>query len=771
MEMSISDNNKSKPNIKIQTQERPLPLFRETLLLIGQAVLIGVCASLVLALLIVFVAPAQADEDIQFKSIDDVGQGSLLTANASGEYTALPLLDTQVEMSISGLVNKTKLNQTFTNSTSDKIEAIYVFPLPENAVVERFKLIVGEKIIEGIIKEKQQAKVIYQKAKSQGKHTALMTQQRPNIFTTKVANIEPNTDISVQISYQQQIDYRSSGFELRFPLVIGPRYTPLDLSYQPPAKVLEENITLASETNTSKLSMQVEQSTQLLNPIAQPEKKVNPVSIQILLDSGFPIEHIDSPSHNIAAIPEQVQENLNNSEKIKKTGIYKINLIEEQVPADRDFVLQWRLKKSDYPRAALFSEPDKNESDSHYINMMLMPPEELFNQEQRLSKEMILVLDTSGSMHGISIQQAKQAVINLLNQMNPGDSFNLIQFNNHYEYLFPIAVPVNPNNIFKAVNYVQNLSADGGTEMAKVMRSALTSEKMTPKSQRKQLRQVIFITDGSISNEDQLFSIIENDLGPSRLFTVGIGTAPNSFFMRKAAEFGRGNFTYISNLSEVESKMQELFKKLQSPLLTKLKITWPKNFDNIEVYPHKLSDLYMGHPLMVTAKVSTTGLAENSKQTVVFEGQSGSTLWRSKLNWDSKNPHPGVSRLWARNKIDALMDDYRNSKAMNSANLLADKKKTLKQEIIDLSIKHHIISQFTAFVAVSKQPATSPNIKAKPRKVSQNMPHGWTGNVLASYPKTATVAPWLERLGISFLVFAFLLWVWRRFSEHSQTDC
>jgi len=765
MEMSIlnkDDNEISAPILKKEPKQQ-FTLIREILLLIGQAIFIGLLVSTVLALLILFVTPVQAQpyEPIHFKQLDDVGQGSLLTQDETGDFASLPLLDTHVDMSISGLINKTKLKQTFKNITTEKIEAIYVFPLPENAVVERFKLIIGEQVIEGQIKEKQQAKVIYQKAKTQGKHTALMTQQRPNIFTTKVANIEPNTDVSILIYYQQPINYQSNGFELRFPLVVGPRYTPLDLSYQPPTSILEEKITLENSPLSGQSNSHIEQSSQLLNPIAPINKKVNPVSININLDSGFGLEHISSPSHTIHMTPGLVEQ-LATTEKSPQTiGKYRISLTEEQVPADRNFVLQWRLKQSDYPRAALFSETDNSETNTHYINMMLMPPAQLFKQEQRLNKEMLLVLDTSGSMHGLSIQQAKKAVINLLNQMHPNDSFNLIQFNNSYEYLFPTAVPVTPDNIFKAVNYVQNLQADGGTEMANAMRTALSASNQIPPGQRKQLRQVIFITDGSISNEQQLFSIIEKQLGPTRLFTIGIGTAPNSYFMRKAAEFGRGTFTYISNISEVETKMKELFKKLESPLLTKLKITWPKNFKNIEVYPKKLSDLYMGHPLMVTAKVSTAeSTQQNQQQTVIFEGQSGLTQWKSQLQWDANNSHHGVARLWAKSKISSLMDDYRHSNNLASPNLIADKKKALKQEIIELSIKHHIISKFTSFVAVSHLPATSSNIPAKTTKIKQNMPHGWTGNVLASYPKTATIAPWLQLIGFIFIGFGLAIWVY-----------
>lgn len=820
--VSYQDNDSDLIRPPTNTLQQPIPvhltILWETLVMAAQALFVGIGTSILLGFIIVIANPAQAQtlsplesstsypEPENFKHINDVASGSLLTHTPSGEYTALPLLDTRVEMFISGLVNKTELQQTFKNTTADKIEATYVFPLPENAAVERFKLIIGEKVIEGKIKEKQQAKLIYQKAKRQGKHTALMTQQRPNIFTTKVANIEPNTDVTIWIDYQQQINYQSSGFEVRFPLVISPRYTPLDLNLYPPTQVLQENIILTSSDAPSYPTTQpakylhtnqhtkVEQSTELLNPIVSQQTKINPVMIKVHLDSGFPLQQVSSPSHQILTSPSIDLTSNENANPVSENGAtepktpetsYEVTLANHQVPADRDFVLQWRLKKSHYPRAALFSEPDQEEQESHYINMMLMPPEQLFSQEQRLNKETVLVLDTSGSMHGISIQQAKQAVIKLLNQMSSGDSFNLVQFNNDYQYLFPNAVPVTTENIFKAIQYVQNLDADGGTEMANVMQSVLKAERKIPNHQRKQIRQVVFITDGSISNESQLFSIIQRDLGASRLFTVGIGAAPNSYFMRKAAEFGRGTFTYISNVSEVESKMQELFKKLKSPLLTRLKITWPKNFEQVEVFPKKLNDLYMGHPLMVSAKVTTATELTNSSMdesthSVLFEGQSGSTLWKSKLNWNSKNPHPGISRLWARNKIDALMDEYREQPPNASATWLADKKKALKQQIINLSIKHHIISRFTGFVAVSQQPLSTlsdsdsktPSAKSLAKKVAmpQNTPHGWSGfkqnNTLNSYPQTATIAPSLELMGLVFILLSLFLWLWKQFKQH-----
>lgn len=721
-----------------------LNLIKPGFLVVFQAVITGVFISTVLSLLIVFINSAQAGEANSFNNPEDVGQGSLLIKNSPQQYTPMALLKTDVNININGLVSVTKVTQIFSNTSNENIEAIYVFPLPENASIDKFTLTIGDELIEGKIMEKKEAQHIYEQAKKEGKKSAIMNQQRANIFKTKVANIQKGSEVSITIEYRRQIDYSTHGYELRFPLVVGPRYSPLSNSKQRADKLLEEVIDISTSSAVDINQQKLTQLTYVTNPQAENGPIINPVSINIKLDAGFEIENIISPSHDIVSMYENTADKtaaIQNS-----SWSYRITLADQQVPANKDFILQWKLKKSDYPRAALFSQQDKTNPDTFYINMMLMPPEQLFQQEQRLSKEMILVLDTSGSMAGVSISQARKAMIKLLENMHSGDSFNIIQFNSGYESLFKHAVAVNENNIKKALDYTRQLQADGGTEMAAPLREALAHSKT---SEHKQIKQVIFITDGNVSNEAQLFSIIKNNLANSRLFTVGIGSAPNSYFMRKAAQAGRGSFTYIAHVDEVEQKMQILFKKLESPLLTRLNIKWPDEFDQIETYPKHLNDLYLGEPLLVNAKITRQDKPAKQQYKMLIEGQGGTTQWKSNLIINTKSNSSGVEKLWARQKISDLMDNYHYS--LNSAN---DEQGLLKLKVTEVSLAHQIISPFTSFVAVSNKTIVNEKNGIKSINIPPLLPEGWTLNV---YPGTATIGPRLQQIGWMLILMSLLL--------------
>ncbi len=229
------------------------------------------------------------------------------------------------------------------------------------------------------------------------------------------------------------------------------------------------------------------------------------------------------------------------------------------VPADRDFELHWTPDVGRAPGAAVFVEPKDGKT---YALVMLVPnaPDASL---PRMPREATYIIDTSGSMAGTSIVQAKAALLYALDRLAPGDRFNVIEFNSRARPLFDVPMPVDPATLGRARSFVSGLKADGGTEM----REALTLALRAPKVEGF-VRQIVFLTDGAVGNENELFALIRERLDDRRLFTVGIGSAPNSHFMTKAAQFGRGTFTYIGDTREVQEKMAALFRKLESPVLT-----------------------------------------------------------------------------------------------------------------------------------------------------------------------------------------------------------
>jgi Ca-activated chloride channel family protein len=359
---------------------------------------------------------------------------------------------------------------------------------------------------------------------------------------------------------------------------------------------------------------------------------------------------------------------------------------------------------------------------------MVMPPEGNFDQASRLPRETIFIIDTSGSMGGESIRQARKALVFALDRLHAEDAFNIIQFNNSASRLFSQSMPAELANLEKAIRYVKSLDAGGGTEMMSALRLALPSE-----GSSERVRQVIFITDGSVGNESALFEYIRSHLGRSRLFTVGIGSAPNSYFMRKAAQFGRGTFTHIGNLDEVNGKMTRLFRKLESPVLSDIQLDW--SHPNVESWPKHIPDLYLGEPVVVSARLSGSFGQLGS---VDVSGKRLRTPWQTTLTLQGGADETGIDKLWARKKIASLMDQL-------SEGVSAE---VVRESVVDVGLRHHLVSKYTSLVAVDVTPTAPVGELPVTRPIPVNLPEGWSAeHVFGPLPKGATPAPLYVLLG------------------------
>jgi len=680
---------------------------------------------------------------------EKVKQGTLLfktNNNLTHDYTLAPSLDTDVHIQIKGMIARATVKQTFHNNSADWQEGIYVFPLPENAAVDHLRMHIGDRIIEGQIKEKQQARKEYQQAKIEGKRASLVEQERPNIFTTSVANIGPDEDIIIEITYQQPVRYRNETFSLRFPMVVAPRYIP--------GKIV---VTGFEGSGWSLNTDQVADASRITPPVLnsgqdlenEPEHRpINPVSLRIDLDTGFLLSNIESPYHPIdIGIPDKTQ--------------YSIQLQNKQVPANRDFVLDWKVEPGNTPKAALFIE--EMDSDIYSMIMLLPPASEI---SPVLHREVIFVIDTSGSMSGPSIVQAKKALNLALNRLKPGDRFNIIQFNSYTDKLFHFPQPLSHHALRQAHQYVDSLEAQGGTEMAPALSAALLKQANKSAANNNNdsnydakiydVRQVIFLTDGSIGNEDALFNIIQSQLGDSRLFTIGIGSAPNSHFMNRAAKFGRGTYTYIGNVSEIQTKMEALFSKLESPILTDIHIQWPEDCTKgnciVESWPQKIPDLYLGEPLLISTK------SDSLPKSLIITGEIAGETWSAALKLKGGQKNSGIPTIWARKKIAALMDQMRQNQ-----NTEGDEAEQLRNGIIETALKHHLVSKYTSLVAVDVTPARIKEALIKSHALPVNLPEGWDHKkVFAQLPATATNAPLAFLNGLLMLFAGLLLLLTRK---------
>ena len=495
----------------------------------------------------------------------DAQSGSLLWRMEQG-YTTATTLNTDVRMDISGLVARVKVRQEFRNEGSEWVEGVYVFPLPDKAAVDRMRLHIGDRLIEGEIREKEQARKEYEQAKRSGNKASLVQQQRANLFTTSVANVAPGELVVVEIEYLEDLRYENGRFSIRFPMTMTPRYIP--------GQALPDKQGNGWSADTDRVP-----DASLISPPQVTRSQNHRISLTADVNAGMPLEIIASRYHPVSI-------SLQN-------GHYVVELSDEQTVMDHDFELVWQPIPSAEPRAMAFSETIDGKP---YHLLMVMPPDQDDIPPAQMPRETIFIVDTSGSMHGVSMSQAKRAVNLAIKSLTPGDLFNVIEFDSYTNALFPQSRRANSNNVGNALSFVQQLQADGGTEMRPALKLALS----TP-PQETHLRQIVFITDGSVGNEDEMFSIIEQQLGSARLFTVGIGSAPNSLFMRKAAEAGRGSYTFISALHEVSEKMDALFRKLEHPQVTDIEVHWPSGVI-VDSYPSTVPDLYLGEPVSIRAQ-------------------------------------------------------------------------------------------------------------------------------------------------------------------------
>ena len=666
-----------------------------------------------LALLLVLQAmpePVVADEiaPVQPKA------GSLLWKMQEG-YTTATTINSDVEMKISGLVARVSVRQEFRNEGNDWVEGVYVFPLPDTAAVDRMRLHIGDRFIEGEIREKEQARKEYEQARQAGKKTSLVEQQRANLFTTQVANVAPGELVVVEIEYLEDLRYEDGRFSIRFPMTLTPRYIP--------GQALPDKQGSGWSADTDQVP-----DASTITPPQVTASRNHRISLRAEVNAGMPLEIIASRYHPVA-----IAEN---------NGRYFVDLRDAQSPMDHDFELVWQPVKSATPRALAFTETIDGKP---FHLLMMMPPDQDVAPAGRIARETIFIIDSSGSMHGVSMSQAKRAVKLALKALQPEDRFNVIDFDSYTTALFPDSLPATGTNVANALDFVSRLQADGGTEMRPALKMALASP-----PRETHLRQIVFITDGSVGYEDEMFTMIENQLGNARLFTVGIGSAPNSLFMRKAAEAGRGSYTLISALHEVREKMDALFRKLESPQVTDIEVAWPSGVI-VDAYPSTIPDLYLGEPVTVKARASN---AFRPGDTVRVSGNSVAGAWAATLPIDAPAQSPGVAALWARARIGELVDEERRGGNADET----------RAAIIETAIAHHLVSKYTSLVAVDKTPVRPAGDPLSSEKVANLMPYGQSTNAIFGFPATATGAPALRIMGAAWLLSAVLFLVMLRTS-------
>jgi Ca-activated chloride channel family protein len=593
-----------------------------------------------------------------------------------------PLKHTEVRGAISGFLARVTVTQIFENTASNSIEAIYTFPLPQDAAVDDMTVQVGGRTIRSVIKKREEARAIYEKAKSTGHTAALLDQERPNIFSQAVANIMPGEQVSVTISYAETLQYADGAYEFVFPMVVGPRYIPGEATGK-------QGGGWSPDTN------KVPDASRITPNVAVPGTRAgHDISLELAIDAGVPIQKLHSTSHQIDV-------------EHTATGFAKVKLQNEGEIPNKDFVLKYDVAGEQISDAVLSHWVPQGTADGGYFTLILQPsarvPESVVTP-----KELVFVLDTSGSMSGFPIEKGKQLISRALDELYPGDTFNVITFSGDTHILFPEPVFPTAENIRIAKTLLSRGQGYGGTEMMKAIRAALV-----PSDSQDHVRVVCFVTDGYVGNDMEIIGEIQKHPN-ARVFAFGIGNSVNRFLIEGMAKAGRGDSEVVTLNDKADEAAHRLYERLRSPLLTDLSIDW-RGLPVTDVYPQRLPDLFDGKPLVVTGRYTAP-----VKGSIRLRGKRvGEDFVREiPVALTSNNSQNSVlTGYWARRRIDDLMSqDWTGAQSGNM-------KPDVQKEITQLGLDYRLMTQFTSFVAVEDRVVTK---DGKPQRVEVpvEMPEG-----------------------------------------------
>ena len=589
--------------------------------------------------------------------------GALTAVGAEGQSLgACPLVHTDVDVRVSGPLARVTVVQQFTNPFQEKIEAIYTFPLSHRGAVDRMRIRLGERVIDGVVQEKQQARATYEEARRAGKLAALLDQQRPNVFQQSVANVLPGEKISVAISYTETVQWRGGEYQFDFPLVVGPRYIPGNTTG--PAAVGGESLPTDKVPDADRITP----------PVTPAQTRAgHEISLTVHLDAALPIVDIQSDQHAVetSAVmgdPSQVD----------------VRLARQDALLNRDFVLRWRTKANGV-KDALLTHTDRR---GKFFTLVLEPPTKL-PEEKILPREIIFVVDKSGSMRGFPLETAKQAMRKCIANLRPEDTFNVMTFEGGVGFCFASPVANTPENRAAALHYLENLQGSGGTEMMQAVEACLAGE-----AKPERLRIVCFLTDGFVGNDMAIIDAVRKQAGVTRVFPFGIGTSVNRFLIDGMARAGRGEAEILLSRDGSDEAVSQFYERIRSPLLANIQLEFA-GIEVEEVYPRDVPDLFDAQPVIITGRYVKGGTGK-----LTLRGDTAKGKFERVIDIELPDEHAANDALaaqWARAKVDHLLTNHWGD--VQHQRLPDDVKST----IVNLGVNYRLLTEYTSFVAIEHQ--------------------------------------------------------------------
>ena len=587
----------------------------------------------------------------------DIAPGSLHVRGGDPNQVC-PLKHTDVQAEISGFLARVTVTQEFINPTAQAIEAVYKFPLPGDAAVDGMEMRIGARMVKGAIKRREEAERMFDDARRRGQTAALLNQERPNIFTQSVTNIGPGERVRIVIQYVETVKYEDGHYEWVFPMVVGPRYIP-------------SSIPLSAANGRD------------LQPNRTPKgtRAGHDINVRVTVDAGMALRELKSATHAVDILRGDPQRAL-------------VSLKNQQSIPNQDFILRYDVAGERIDDAVITHHNGRD----GFFTLILQPPARVQPAEVT-PKEIVFVIDTSGSMMGFPLEKIKEVMRFTFDGLHPRDRFNVITFSGDQHILFPAPVPATPDNITAAWEFVRHRQGAGGTEMLPAIRTALKSS-----GSRDHVRVVCFMTDGEVGNDLEILAEIQRN-PQARVFAFGIGSSVNRFLLDGMARHGRGEVEYVGLSSEASAAAKRFYERVRTPLLTDVRME-VSGVEVTETYPRQIPDVFSAKPVVVVGRYHKSG-----RGIVRVHGQAAGRAWSREIAVDfpkQESKHDVLASLWARRKIDDLMN--RDLAGVQQGSLDPE----TKEAITRLGLNYKLMTQYTSFIAVEDRVV---NEGGQPRRV------------------------------------------------------
>ncbi|MGL1935033.1 MAG: VIT domain-containing protein [Fibrobacterales bacterium] len=590
----------------------------------------------------------------------------MLTFIKEGKAEQLPLIHSDVVVTISGLLARVTLKQTFVNSDVNPLEVEYLFPLSEKSAVDSMTMRTPSRLVYGVVKKKEEAEAEYQAALKKGQRASVVHQVRSNIFKQKLGNVMPGDTIEITISYLEEVSYDLHTLRYHFPMTIGPYFTP--------------------EAKDSAIRDSISQS--VSTPYNTPtHRDPSTISLTLSVEANDAITAFTSPSHRIHTT-------------LPKNGWYTITLSNNDQIPNKDFMLEIPYSNTK-PLSQFTFEKGAEES---FWHLTLFPPTGTTNKAH--PRDLTFIMDRSGSMRGFPLDKSKEVMENLLKNTNPDDRFRIIKFAGTATDMSPVPLPANAQYIQKALTFIDETNSHGGTNVLPAMEKALSY----PADAYRE-RVVIFMSDAYVSNEKQINALVKEKIGTGKVFTIGIGSSVNHSLLRSMAIVGNGHYSYIRHDGDAEKRVKELYQRMEAPVLNQLLLSGDVKKAS-KIYPKVIPYLGGGQPLQLTGMIpnsklppdSTSGLFQKvmhsiapSNNTLTLTGIMGdSSTWSQGVHLNTPTSRTiGLPALWARKHIEHI--EFHEGDYKRKGNLLSKKQ---DEKVTQLGLKYQIMTRNTSFLAV-----------------------------------------------------------------------